>query len=282
MARKKGGGGGGAPEWLVTFADLMSLLVCFFVLIISFSNQDEKKLEIVAGSMREAFGSQTVIKGAGLVELDGLPNNPNFRQRVNEPMVNNANKATDSEELMEKPGPETESRAITEDPDREARFMMAAASIRQALQDMPDIAEISKNIIMHIDERGLNIELVDQDGRAMFSSGSKYPYPFAREVIERITPVLRGLPNRITISGHATKGPTYAGEYSNWELSADRAEVVRQIMAETGLREDRIASIIGKADTEPLFINDPSLSANRRVTILLMDELPPIPPDQTF
>ncbi|MEP1882682.1 MAG: flagellar motor protein MotB, partial [Roseibium sp.] len=73
MAKKKQQGGGGAPDWLVTFADLMSLLVCFFVLIISFSIQDKEKLQVVAGSMREAFGVKDTSKRTGIIEVEGIP-----------------------------------------------------------------------------------------------------------------------------------------------------------------------------------------------------------------
>ncbi|HOV03602.1 MAG TPA: flagellar motor protein MotB, partial [Kaistiaceae bacterium] len=80
MAKKqKCSGGGGAPDWLVTFADLMSLLVCFFVLIISFSIQDKEKLQVVAGSMREAFGVQTEQRFSGIIESDGLPTRPKLK-----------------------------------------------------------------------------------------------------------------------------------------------------------------------------------------------------------
>ena len=73
MSKKDKGGGGGIPEWLVTFADLMSILVCFFVLLISFSIQDKQKLQVVAGSMKDAFGIQFVNKKAGMIEIEGAP-----------------------------------------------------------------------------------------------------------------------------------------------------------------------------------------------------------------
>ena len=73
MSARKKKQSGGVPEWLVTFADLMSILVCFFVLIISFSVQDKERLQIVAGSMREAFGIRTDIKLSGVLEIEGRP-----------------------------------------------------------------------------------------------------------------------------------------------------------------------------------------------------------------
>ena len=80
MAKKKAGGhGGGGHGWFVTFADLMGLLVAFFVMLVAFSTQDQKKLQIVAGSMREAFGTQTAIRYSGIIEVDGLPTRPRLK-----------------------------------------------------------------------------------------------------------------------------------------------------------------------------------------------------------
>src|SRR5512139_1622065 len=74
MTRKRGGGHGGGHGWFVTFADLMGLLVSFFVMLVAFSTQDQKKLQIVAGSMREAFGVQTETRYSGMIDVDGKPN----------------------------------------------------------------------------------------------------------------------------------------------------------------------------------------------------------------
>src|SRR3982750_1132026 len=84
MAKKKAGGhGGGGHGWFVTFADLMGLLVAFFVMLVAFSNTDQKKLQIVAGSMREAFGTQNAIRYSGIVEIDGLPTRPRLKNAAN-------------------------------------------------------------------------------------------------------------------------------------------------------------------------------------------------------
>src|SRR6201991_1992833 len=101
MARKKAAGhGGGGHGWFVTFADLMGLLVSFFVMLVAFSNQDQKKLQIVAGSMREAFGVQTVVRYSGVIEVDGLPTRPRLK---------NADKVS-PEEASSTPTPDEKSR----------------------------------------------------------------------------------------------------------------------------------------------------------------------------
>ncbi|MEH6726519.1 MAG: OmpA family protein, partial [Hyphomicrobiales bacterium] len=158
------------------------------------------------------------------------------------------------------------------------QFATAAASLRQAWQDMPEIAELSKNIVMTETEDGLNIQLVDQDGQAMFAEGSKFPEETARKLIKAMAPVIRDMPNRVSITGHTTASSSLSTSYyTTWELSADRANAVRGLLSENGIRNDRFHSVTGKSDQEPLFPNDPFLASNRRVSILLMAEKPPLP-----
>ncbi|WP_371871523.1 OmpA/MotB family protein [Pseudovibrio japonicus] len=113
----------------------------------------------------------------------------------------------------------------------------------------------------------------------MFREGSKYPYEATRRLLAKMAPILARLPNRIHVTGHTTGGQrTASTPYSTWNLSADRANVVRHILSEYGVPHDQFFGVTGKADIEPLFPNDPNLIANRRVEILLMAEAPPLPP----
>jgi chemotaxis protein MotB len=127
---------------------------------------------------------------------------------------------------------------------------------------------------------GLNIEIVDQDGRSMFPEGAKEPYDRTRRLVQALASRLRIMPYRIVISGHTStqRAPPDPG-YGPWELSADRANAVRRILESEGVPTSHIFSVTGKADTQPLFPDDPSIATNRRVTITLMREAPPVPPD---
>ena len=139
---------------------------------------------------------------------------------------------------------------------------------------------MSDHIIVENTEDGVNIVIADQDGRAMFPEGSKYPYEMTRKSIAAMAPFLEKLPNRIRISGHTASGGTYDNpRYGPWELSFDRANVARQILEEFGVSGDRIESVVGRGDADPFFPNDPYLSANERVAILLINEKPPVPVD---
>src|SRR5689334_22296872 len=216
MAKKRGAAHGG-HGWFVTFADLMGLLLSFFVMLVAFSNQDKQKLQVVAGSMREAFGVQTVHYN-GIVEIDGIPTKP---------AVKNVAKIN-PEDSSNTPGPMDLERQVEGLRAKEDRsFALAAASLRQAMQEMPEISELSKHIMVEESDAGLNIELVDQEGRSMIPDGAKEPYDRTRRIIQKLAVPLKALPNRVSITGHtaASRLPPRPG-YGPWELSADRANAV--------------------------------------------------------
>lgn len=279
MARREKKADPGLPEWLVTFADLMSILVCFFVLLISFSIQDKEKLQVVAGSMREAFGIKFVARRAGMIEKEGSP----IREYIRS--VSPISRDTDSDfaeqrhDENRKQGPEANTHDIEKtDVERPRQFAVAAASLRQAWHEMPEIAELSNNILVEETPEGLHIQLVDQEGRSMFPPGATAPYQRTRRLLAKMAPVLKGLPNRIQVTGHTDASRLYERPgYSLWDLSADRAKSARRILAENGIPHDRFYSIMGRADTEPLFPDDPFLASNRRISILIMAEAPPYP-----
>jgi len=271
MAKKKRGDAhGGGHGWFVTFADLMGLLTSFFVMLVAFSSQDANKLKIVAGSMRDAFGVQSDARYSGVLETDGLPTRPKLKN----------NEHISPDEASNTPSPEQQDRANGAKLKIDREFALASASLRQALQDMPELTEISKHIIFEETKQGLNLEIVDQDGRSMFADGSKEPYERTRRLIEKLAIPLKQTPLRISISGHTSAGflPSRS-DYGAFDLSADRANSVRAILEHEGLPASHIYAVSGRADTEPLFPDDPSLSANRRVTITLMREDPALPPD---
>ena len=224
MAKKKRGGGhAGGHGWYVSFADLMGLMMSFFVMLVAFSTMDNNKLKIVAGSMRDAFGVQTEARYSGIIESDGLPTRTKLKNAAHIP----------PEEASNTPTPDEQERSVAQGArlkiDRE--FALASASLRQALQDMPELTEVSKHIMFEETKQGLNLEIIDQDGRSMFADASKVPYDRTRRLIEKLAVPLKSTPLRISIVGHTAAGfvPTRS-DYGAFDLSADRANVVRQIL----------------------------------------------------
>ncbi len=270
MARRKEAHGGG-HGWFVTFADLMGLLVSFFVMLVAFSNQDQQKLQIVAGSMRDAFGVQNNVRYSGIIEVDGLPTRPKLKNAAHiQPEDASATPTPDENDRNSQFGAKSKS---------DQAFALAAASLRQAMADMPELTEASKHIMVEESKEGLNIEIVDQDGRSMFPEGSKDPYERTRVIIQKLAGPLKATPYRVSVTGHTAATRTAPQpDYGPWNLSVERANTVRQILEEEGFPSTSFYAIAGKADTDPLFPDDPFMAANRRVTITLMREAPPVPP----
>jgi chemotaxis protein MotB len=271
MAKKKRGGAHGGHGWFVTFADLMALLMAFFVMVAAYSTQDKDKMLAVLGSMKEAFGTQRMSVNSGVIEIDGIPTKPSGVHRDMNATPEDASEIAGKRDPNEK----AEGAALKRDRD----FALAAASLRQALGELPEINEVSRHIIFEETDEGLNIQIVDQEGRAMFADGAREPYERTRRMLQKLATPLRQMGHRITITGHTSASRTAQRfGYGAWDLTADRANAVRRILEDEGVPSAQFYAVSGKADTQPLFADDPFMAANRRVTISLVKEAPPLPP----
>jgi chemotaxis protein MotB len=285
MQKKKGGGGGAhGGSWVISFADLMSLLMAFFVMLLSFSSTEPEKYTQVTGSVQDAFGITTSQSLAGMIERNGNPER-DFAKSVSpentdaETEFSNVNSDNNNAQGHQD---DTSSREPTSS-ERSAMFSLAAATLKQAWQDLPEITAISDNLLVEETKDGINIVISDQNGRAMFPEASKYPYELTRKAIAAMAPSLAKLPNQIRVSGHTAAGTIYSNpRYGAWELSFDRANMTRQILAEFGVPDTRFEGVAGLAESDPFFPNDPYLAANERVSILLLYENPPVPAGLSF
>ena len=282
MGKKKAAAG--VPEYMVTFADLMSILVCFFVLLISFSIQDKEKLQVVAGSMKDAFGIQFENRKAGMIEIEGSPVRQHVKQVSPVGKENDTDYADIRHDEKHKQGPEANTHDIEKnDIERPRQFALAAASLRQAWQEMPEITHLSSHIMIEETPEGLHIQLIDQEARSMFPEGSSRPYEHTRKLLAAMAPIVKRLPNRLKLMGHTDANRLYARPgFSLWDLSTDRAQAARAILSENGIPHERFFEVTGKADVEPLFPEDPFLAANRRISLLVMSEKPPLPVEHSL
>ncbi len=261
---------GGHGGWFVTFADLMGLLMAFFVMLTAFSTQDAKKLQAVAGSMREAFGSQKNPRLAGIVEADGIPTRPHLKKRQ-ECAAGRGIRYTVPDNKNQKDNANQQNAA-------ERKFAAAAASLRQGMMDMPEMAELSKQIMNEETREGLSISLVDQDGRAMFAEGSVQPFERTRRALEAIAGFLKRMPNRIAVTGHTRPPRPVQAQPGPTGIVGRARGIGARDHGACGHPDGRFHAISGKADTDPMFPDNPYFSANRRVTILMMRDEPPLPP----
>lgn len=270
MAKKKGHGEGGGHggAWIITFADLVSLLMAFFVMIVSFSVQDEQKVAQAAGSIRDAFGVQRISQPAGIIEIDGLPVRKYLRDLgavESQAQGNNENASP-----YQKNFGNFEQQARNY---QEARgdFNSIAMTLQSALNEDPALQDSTGNVLMEETADGLLIELIDTDGRSMFGAGGSAPSYSAEMVIAKIAPILDELPNTVRVTGHTSTDTADVAfdAASKWMLSARRAEAARTLLTVHGLSPDHLSAIIGMADTDPLWPDNPQMAGNRRVSILL-------------
>jgi len=280
------GGGHHGGAWKVAYADFVTAMMAFFLLmwLINTTSPEQKRgiadYFAPASVSRSSQGSDGLLGGTAFQE-DGARASGSNRQLdeelSEETQRTKSGGAVDGEKSSSEP---TEAALAQAMANREtAEFASAEASLRQAMQDLPDYAELSRNLIIEQTPEGLNIQLVDQEGRAMFQGSSADPLPRTQHLLSMVSKVIEQLPNRISISGHTDSIAPGASGYSNWDLSADRANAARRILEKAGVDIDRIYQVAGKGDREPLYPDDPDLPANRRISIVLLREAPVMPSD---
>ncbi len=146
------------------------------------------------------------------------------------------------------------------------------------MRDDPALAALARQMVVEVVPEGLRVQILDAERQPMFASGSALPNERARALLQKVAQVAAGLPNGVAISGHTDATPFRgAGERSNWELSAERANAVRRLLLDAGITEGRIQGVAGHAERMPLLPDQPTAAANRRVAITLLREIPPAP-----
>ncbi len=268
-----------AAGWIVTYADLMTILVCFFVLIVSYSIQDQVKMEVVAGSMRDAFGVAEQRRYAGDIKLDGTPEK---RQPGNiAPSAMPAANALEDQASAAPAAGDDGVRGAYDAANADHRRLLATKeAFEKAILTHPLLKDAAEAMRVSVDEDGLQILLVDEEGAPMFALGAARPTPRGQALLETLAPILTPLPNRILIDGHADASG--AGSYSPFELTAARANAAREIMERAGFPKNRIAAVTGRGAASPLTPEDPYAAGNRRIEIRLEKAAPLLPPERSL
>ena len=160
----------------------------------------------------------------------------------------------------------------------EKEFSAAEFALRQAIQDVPELKNLADNLLIDRTPEGLRIQLVDQDKQSMFPLGSAQLDDAAQKLLSLVAQVVQKLPNKISITGHTDATPYNWGRtYSNWELSADRANASRRQLIVDGVPAERVDKVVGVADRDPLVKDDPRSPRNRRISIVILREANPPP-----
>jgi chemotaxis protein MotB len=283
------GGGHHGGAWKVAYADFVTAMMAFFLLMWLINTTDPEQKRGIAEYFAPASVSQTTSGSGGILGGTSLGDDGAkgagamsvITQLAPEAPPDASTQAGQSSDLASA----SESALREEIARREAAdFASAAESLRQAMQSMPELAELSKQLIIDQTPEGLRIQLVDQEGRSMFDQNSSRPNPRAQLLLRAIARVINQLPNRISITGHtsAAPGSSRSTGPNDWTLSSARANASRLILQAAGVDPDRVYQVSGKAGSDPLYPDDPTLAGNRRIAIVLLREAPVLPTDTSL
>ncbi|HBI19035.1 MULTISPECIES: flagellar motor protein MotB [unclassified Brevundimonas] len=285
--KKVSGGGHHGGAWKVAYADFVTAMMAFFLLMWLINATDPEQKKGIAEYFAPASVSETTSGSGGILGGTALGDDgpkSSGSQSVLQQLAPEA-PATDQTGPSANLSSASDAALQAEMQKREAaEFASAAESLRQAMQSMPELAELSKQLIVDQTPEGLRIQLVDQEGRSMFDNNSARPNARAQVLLRAVSKVINQLPNRISITGHtsATAGSNRASAPADWSLSSQRANASRLVLQSAGVDADRIYSVAGKAGSDPLYPDDPSLAGNRRIAIVLLREAPVLPTDTSL
>lgn len=282
----KGGGGHHGGAWKIAYADFVTAMMAFFLLLwlLNATTEEQKKgianyFDPMTASTSETSGSGGVLGGETLSQ-EGSMTSTSAPMDITEsaapakdesqPDINKDDAPTESEidEAIEK--------------EEQESFKKAEAELKSAIEQSPDLKSLMDNLFIDQTPEGMRVQVVDQKNKEMFPSGSAKMHEQTQKLLQKVTEVILKLPNKVSITGH-TDAAQYVNkkDYSNWELSAKRANASRRVMTDSGLPVDRVAEVTGRADRELFVPKDPLAPQNRRISIILLKKsiTDPIKPD---
>ncbi len=264
----------GLPAYLGTFADLMSLLMCFFVLLLSFATMDAIRFKKMAESMKDAFGVQReipaaeIVKGVSVIKQEW---SPSISEQSVIAEIRQETSDVEKENVKIKDG---ESDAEIS---KQQAMKIADQVIEKELQDQ--LAELQEALKEQIDKGLISLEKEDKkiiiriQEKGSFGSGSARLDPGFYKVIDRISQVLATRPGKILVAGHTDNIPIRTGRFrSNWELSSARAVTVLHALLRNPKLDQKRVVVQGFADTRPIASNDTpqGRAKNRRVELIIL------------
>ncbi|THF60968.1 flagellar motor protein MotB [Pseudothauera rhizosphaerae] len=261
---RKGGGGAHGGVWKLAYADFVTAMMAFFLMMWLLGSTAQGDLEGIAEHFRtpikfsmqggaEDGGSSRVLQGGG----DDLSRSVGQVRRG---------------DVLERPPAPVEDVLARERRTESARLLDLKGRIEAIIEADPALRPFKNQILMDITLEGLRIQLVDEQNRPMFLSGSAILQPYTRDLLRAIGRALNDVPNRVSLSGHTDAAPYAGGErgFSNWELSSNRANTSRRELLAGGLDNGKVLRVVGLADTIHLNRDDPLDPANRRISIIVM------------
>jgi chemotaxis protein MotB len=262
---KKGGHGHHGGAWKVAYADFVTAMMAFFLLLWLLSSSSKETLS----GLSEYFTPTQGIKDSQGIGFEG-------GLTPNEKGISKANKSDPA--II---SGHTPSGTVPNDPDYKAKeetdaednlFKQSQSAIEQAIQQDAALQQYAGNIAFQQTTEGLRIDIMDSDKFAMFEKGSANLTEHGRTILTQMTKLIKRMPNFMSITGHTDASPAETGraDYTNWELSADRAQAARRFFIKAGIEPERPKKVVGMADRELYTPNEPRGPKNRRIALVML------------
>ena len=263
---KKSGGGHHGGAWKIAYADFVTAMMAFFLLmwllgsttkgdLNGISEYFKTPLKVALEGGSGSGDSSSVIKGGGkdLTRQEGqvrATDDPSVKKTFN---LTAAKQALEAEEAK--------------------RLQALKDKIQAKIDSNPLLKKYKDQLLLDITSEGLRIQIVDEQNRPMFALASAALQPYTKDILHEIGATLNDVPNKIGLSGHTDSTPYLSDAgYSNWELSADRANASRRELIAGGMNEDKILRVVGLASAAHLDKKDPFNPINRRISIIVMNK----------
>lgn len=269
---KKGGGGHHGGAWKIAYADFVTAMMAFFLLMWLLGSTAQGDLEGIADHFQNPIllslqGGSGTGDSSSIIQGGGEDLSRSVGQVRRGDIESRARINLDAARAREMELHEFEAELL-----ERGRLLDLKGRIEAMVEANPDLRNYRNQILIDITTDGLRIQLVDEQNRPMFASASADLQPYTRSLLRAIGSALNDVPNRLSLTGHTDALPFAGGErgFSNWELSANRANASRREMIAGGLEPSRIARVVGLAETVPLIEEDPLDPANRRISIIVL------------
>ena len=275
--KKITGGGHHGGAWKVAYADFVTAMMAFFLLLWLLNVTTDEQKSGIADYFQPTIASLSR-SGAGGVGGGLTISKEGAKTSDNAPTVVVELAPPSFEPPPEGQATDSQLEEYKAQKEQDA-FEAAQIKLEAAMEESPEMQEFQENIQVDMTDEGMRIQIVDQEGGSMFKSGSAEMAASTRKVLSQIAKVIQRLPNSISIAGHTDASPFDRRGYTNWELSTDRANASRRALVSAGVELERVVKVIGHADMEPLTPEDPFAVQNRRISIVLLREVPVLPPE---
>ena len=267
---KKVAGGHHGGAWKIAFADFATAMMAFFLVMWLMSSATPEQKKAISGYFQDPIGF-TESASPYVIDLGGTPT-PAPDRTLNPELKD----APDSQEAAVDAQQDqaeidaSQAEALAEQVERE-RLEMLLQELQTKVEENPELQKFKDQILFEITQDGLRIQIMDAENRPMFDLGSARLQPYFEDILLILADTIKAVPNKISVSGHTDAKPfAGAGDFGNWELSANRANAARRALVAGGYPDESVARVVGYASSALFDRKDPFNPVNRRIDIIVL------------